>query len=149
MGLEGEIGGSKLDLALYGNLNDKWVIFGGVHSKASLAERVSDDVPTSVAMMKKGLISILYTFDSKSFPPPHGNLLNKGELGSFANPSDKRKYIEDHGSFDGCFSYNTRTQPSINATKSGKMIYVSKLDKTSDHFVEFVSDSWEKYKKKY
>lgn len=146
MGLSDEVGGSKLDIALYGNFDGKWVIFGGVHCKASLAERVSDDVPTSTAMMRRGLLSILYTFDSKSFPPPSGDLVNRGELGSPETPSDKRKYIEEHGAFDACFCYNTRSNASKESTKSGKRIYVSDFKLDNDKFPEFVLNKWNKYK---
>ena len=125
MGLNGQVGDSKLDVALYGTHRGEDVIFGGVHCKASLAERVSDDVPCSEAMMRKGLASILYTFDAKSYPPPTGDLVNRGELGTVECPSDKRLYVENHGSFDRCFSYNTRTVPSSSKTKSGKQIVVS------------------------
>jgi hypothetical protein len=115
-------------------------------SKASLAERVSDDVPCSAAMMRSGLVSFLYTFDSKSFPPPAGDLVNRGELGSIAQPSDKRRYIEEHGSFDACFSYNLRSVPSPEVTPSGKRIFVCSLKPEEDIFPSQVIDAWEKYK---
>jgi transcriptional regulator with XRE-family HTH domain len=146
MGLTGKVGDSKLDVALYGYRNDEWIIFGGVHSKASLAERVSDDVPCSEAMMRSGLVSFLYTFDSKSFPPPAGDLVNRGELGSISQPSDKRRYIEEHGSFDACFSYNLRSAPSPEVTPSGKRIFVCSLKPEEDIFPSQVIDAWEKYK---
>ncbi len=146
MGLAGKVGDSKLDVALYGYHNNQWVIFGGVHSKASLAERVSDDVPCSEAMMRNGLASFLYTFDSKSFPPPVGDLVNRGELGSINQPSDKRKYIEEHGSFDACFSYNLRSVPSPEVTSSGKRIFVCSLKPEGDVFPSQVIDAWERYK---
>ena len=145
MGLTNDVGGSKLDVVLIGTKNNEEVVFGGIHIKASLAERVSDDVPCSEAMMKKGLLSILFTFDAKSFPPPAGDLVNKGELGSLENPSDKRKYIEEHGSFDACFSYNLRSVPSGGSTTSGKKIYVSSFDTKQDSLVKHVVDAWKKY----
>ena len=146
MGLTGKVGDSKLDLVLYGNHEGKKVVFGGVHSKASLAERVSDDVPCSEAMMKQGFASFLYTFDSKSFPPPAGDLVNRGEMGTKEQPSDKRKYIEEHGSFDACFSYNLRTIPSLESTPSGKRIFVCSLKPTEDVFPSKIIAAWEKYK---
>jgi transcriptional regulator with XRE-family HTH domain len=148
MGLSGQVGNSKLDVVLYGEYQGKHVIFGGVHCKASLAERVSDDVPCSEAMMRLGLASFLYTFDSKSFPPPHGDLVNRGELGSSAHPSDKRRYIEEHGSFDACFSYNLRSNPSVGETPSGKKIYVSSLKPGEDVFPKYVIEAWERFKTK-
>ncbi len=108
MGLSATVGGSKLDVVLTARMPDgDEQIFGGVHVKASLAERVQDDVPTSRAMMNSGYLSPLWTLDVKSFPPPRGNLINRGELGSPAIPSDKRTYIEQHGDFDNCYSANS------------------------------------------
>lgn len=140
-------GGSKLDVCLYGILpSGKLIPFAGVHVKASLAERVSDDKPCSERMMQAGFKSYLFTFDAKSFPPPKGNLENIGELGTTLNPTDKRSYIEQHGSFDGCFSYNTRTEPSPpGGTYSGKKIYTSKFDK-NDEFIEVVKTDWISYR---
>ena len=146
MGLTGMVGDSKLDVALYGYYEGRNLIFGGVHSKASLAERVSDDVPCSEAMIRRGLTSFLYTFDSKSFPPPAGDLVNRGELGSSEQPSDKRRYIEEHGSFDACFSYNLRTIPSPEFTASGKRIFVCSLKPDEDIFPSQVMRAWERYK---
>ena len=131
MGLTGKVGDSKLDLVLYGNHEGKKVVFRGVHSKASLAERVSDDVPCSEAMMKQGFASFLYTFDSKSFPPPAGDLVNRGEMGTKEQPSDKRKYIEEHGSFDACFSYNLRTIPSLESTPSIPVGFITRITSIS------------------
>lgn len=145
MGIQSEVGGSKLDIALYGMRNGEPVIFGGIHAKASLAERVSDDVPCSEAMMRKGLSSYLVTLDAKSFPPPTGDLVNRGELGSLANPSDKRAYIESHGSFNACFSYNLRSVPSRGKTQSGSLIHVSTFNPKKDPLPVVVSKSWEDF----
>jgi BsaWI restriction endonuclease type 2 len=145
MGISGEVGGSKLDIALYGDINGKRLIFGGIHAKASLAERVSDDVPCSIAMMKRGLASYLVTLDAKSFPPPSGDLVNRGELGSPDSPSDKRNYIESHGSFSACFSYNLRTVPSNSNTISGRKIHVSTFNRQTDPLVGIVLADWKNY----
>ena len=107
MNIQGVVGSDKLDVALY--LDDTDAIFGGVHVKASLAERVSDDVPCSRAMMQKGFFSPLWTLDVKSFPPPHGDLVNRGELGTSSAPTEKRKYVEIHGDFDNLYSANARS----------------------------------------
>ena len=124
MGIQDQVGGSKLDLSIraYGE------IIGGIHAKASLAERVSDDIPASRAMMKAGFLSALVTLDVKSFPPSSTvsnarAFVNRGELGTPETPSDKRKYIEHHGEFDLCLSYNSRTVPSPEQTPSGKRIF--------------------------
>ena len=148
MGIKNEVGGSKLDIALYGRINDKMVIFGGIHAKASLAERVSDDVPCSVAMMRKGFSSYLVTLDAKSYPPPTGDLINRGELGSIDSPSDKRAYIESHGSFDACFSYNLRTIPSGESTRSGRRIYVSTFSDQTDPLPGLVEAAWNIFAKR-
>jgi transcriptional regulator with XRE-family HTH domain len=146
MGLKGKVGDSKLDVVLYGEDQGRLKLFGGIHCKASLAERVSDDVPCSVAMMRGGYYSVLYTFDSKSFPPPQGDLVNRGELGSHTQPSDKRKYIEEHGSFDACFSYNLRSNPSVLPTRSGKQIYVCSLRPQDDLFPSHVLAAWFRFR---
>lgn len=148
MGIQDKVGGSKLDIALYGQVNGKMVAFGGIHAKASLAERVSDDVPCSVAMMKKGLSSYLVTLDAKSFPPPMGDLVNRGELGSIASPSDKRAYVEAHGSFDACFSYNLRSVPSGAGTQSGRRIYVSTFSDQTDPLPGVVEAAWKKFSRR-
>lgn len=128
------VGSDKLDVALYKKSRHVWKLFAGVHVKASLPERVSDDVPCSRAMMAKGYWSPLWTLDVKSFPPPHGDLVNRGELGSPASPSEKRKYVEEHGDFDHCYSANARTHPSTGTTPSGKRIYTLNLVTQPDQF---------------
>jgi hypothetical protein len=138
LGLGGSVGNSKLDIAIARKSGKGFKTVGGVHVKASLAERVSDDVPASVAMMNAGYLSVLWTLDVKSFPPPHGNLVNKGELGTPDKPSDKRRYIEQHGSFDACFSYNLRSVPSPERTASGKRIFVQNLSPQPDAFVKYL-----------
>ena len=73
-----------MDIAIEGNCDMKgneWRIFGVVHGKTSLAERIKDDAPASRVIMKKGFLSVAATLDSKSFPPPHGDGVNHGELG--------------------------------------------------------------------
>lgn len=151
MGLADQVGGSKLDIALWCRTNHTLEIFGGVHIKASLAERVSDDVPASRAMMTAGFFSPLWTLDVKSFPPPQGDLVNRGELGSPKSPSDKRRYIEEHGDFDNCYSGNLRTAPSESSTPSGKKVYQLNLSKQPDDFAEEVirrATHWLSAKKK-
>lgn len=136
MGIANQVGSAKLDLALYevDSLRNRGQILGGIHAKASLAERVSDDVPASQIMMRAGYFSPLVTLDVKSFPPPRGDLVNRGELGTPATPSDKRDYIEKHGSFSACYSYNDRTVPSNGTTASGRSIYVTHAsDPVADH----------------
>lgn len=144
MGIQDEVGGSKLDIALYGKLNGRQILFGGIHVKASLAERVSDDVPCSEAMIRKGFSSYLLTFDAKSYPPP-GDLVNRGEFGTPNVPSDKRAYIESHGSFSACYCYNLRSTPSGEKTSSGKKIFVSTFNRTIDPFPQEIKRAWETF----
>ena len=130
MGIAGKVGSSKLDLSIERNGR----LLGGIHSKVSLAERVSDDVPASRAMMRKGYLSALVTLDVKSFPVSSTvsaarAYQNRGELGSPTAPTDKRLYIEKHGEFDMCISFNTRTIPSLANTRSKKKIYTVELNK--------------------
>ena len=145
MNLHGEIGGSKIDIIIEKRgkgvslSDDGYGIIGGAHAKVSLAERVSDDIPASRIMMAKGFESILVTLDVKSFPPPNGDLVNRGELGSQDSPSDKRKYIEEHGDFSVCVSYNDRSKPSTRATNSGKRILVGRFNSGSDPLLKYLS----------
>lgn len=149
MGIDGDVGSEKIDLIVEARsrgagVQDGWGIVGGVHAKVSLAERVSDDIPASRIMMRNGFISALCTLDVKSFPPPHGDLVNRGELGSPQKPTDKRQYIEAHGDFSVCVSYNARTAPSSGAPASGRSILVTGLGEqvgAQDPFVHFLIDN--------
>lgn len=93
--------------------------------------------------MRRGYLSALLTLDVKSFPPSSSvsdarAYQNKGEMGTPEDPSDKRRYIEDHGSFDLCISYNQRTVPSPSTTASGKRIYTVDLGGAADAFEKTV-----------
>jgi hypothetical protein len=150
LGIQGMIGQSKLDIAFVGRCpDDTWRIFGGVHAKASLAERITDDEPASKAILSKGYLSVIATLDSKSFPPPHGDAINRGELGlpSSGQHADKRDYIEVHGSFSACYSYNLRTPPSQGTTASGCRIYsLGFSEPQPDHFVRDTGNWWGDHK---
>lgn len=150
MGISGKVGDSKLDIAIIKDYNGKSLkinngtLIGGIHVKASLAERVSDDVPASTEMMKHGYLSYLFTLDVKSFPLSETvtetrAYINKGELGTPDAPTDKRKYIEEHGSFNACFSLNKRTVPSPAETYSRKMIYTVQPNGKPDKFFEIIT----------
>jgi hypothetical protein len=85
--------------------------------------------------------------DSKSYPPPHGDCVNYGELGGRSVGEEKerlkRDYVEVTGQFDGLFSFNLRTPPSPKETQSGKRIYtLSFNDHQPDQLVQFVVDCW-------
>ena len=145
MGIENIVGSDKLDIALF--LDDTDTIFGGVHVKASLAERISDDVPCSRAMRNNGYFSPLWTLDVKSFPPPQGDLVNRGELGTSTAPTEKRKYVESHGDFDHLFSANARTAASVAKTASGKRVIVLDLANQPDPFAREVIARAKAFKK--
>ncbi|MGH7511029.1 MAG: hypothetical protein ACREMZ_16420, partial [Gemmatimonadales bacterium] len=113
-----DIRATKVDLFLEGMIPDKegsesWRIFGAAHVKSSIAERIQDDVPASRVFMDNGLTSVALTMDSKSYPPPHGECVNYGELGGRSLGVEKerlkRGYVENAGQFSGLFSFNLRT----------------------------------------
>ncbi len=138
---------TKVDLFLEGRHDDHWRIFGVAHVKSSIAERIQDDVPASRAFMERDLLSIALTMDAKSYPPPHGNCVNYGELGGrslgIEKERIKRGYIEVGGQFDGLFSFNLRTPPSEPKTPSGKRIYTMSLhDRSPDQLVKFLVEKW-------
>lgn len=157
MKLNGEIEPSKMDIAIEGNCDMKgseWRIFGVVHGKTSLAERIKDDAPASRIIMKKGFLSVAATLDSKSFPPPHGDGVNHGELGgrTFAaglkENQPKRNYFEKDGDFTNGYSYNLRTPESPEKTKSGSRIKtLSFAEKRPDAFVRDVVAFWNSKRK--
>ena len=151
MGISDKVGKSKLDIILYGELPDHNLeVFGGAHVKSSIAERIQDDVPASVAMMGAGYWSGFLTLDVKAFPPPHGDAIVRGELGFRNDPEGalKRNYFERDGQFDNCYSYNLRTIPSQGETISGKRIYrLAFNDPKPDQFMIDVIAAWEQRKK--
>lgn len=145
--LEANIKSTKVDLFLEAETPGGWRIFGAAHVKASIAERIQDDVPASQAFMQAGLVSIALTMDAKSYPPPHGNCINYGELGGRSAGVDKdrikRDYVEVAGQFDGLFSFNLRTPPSPSLTASGKRIHTLSLrDEQPDQLVTYLIQRW-------
>lgn len=42
---------NKIDLFLEGEREQRWIVFGAVHVKSSIAERIQDDVPASLAFI--------------------------------------------------------------------------------------------------
>jgi len=143
----GKVKVSKIDMFIEGFDGERWLVFGVAHVKASIAERIQDDVPASLACMAVGLVSVVLTMDSKSFPPPHGNGVNYGELGGrdgdVAKERPKRAYIEEDGQFDALFSFNLRTPPSPATTPSGKRIHTLALvGEQPDALVQFLAAEW-------
>lgn len=72
-------------------------VFGALFPKASYAERIRADAERSKEIIAKGLWCCTVTLDARE------------ELGSEESPSVKRLTI-DSGAFDGCYSFNERTQ---------------------------------------
>lgn len=138
---------SKVDIFLEGLRQAGWHVFGAAHAKSSIAERIQDDVPASLAFMQRRLLSVALTMDVKSFPPPHGDGVNYGELGGrsfeIEKARPKRAYIEEDGQFDALFSFNLRTPPSAPRTPSGKRIYTLSLsERQPDALVDFIVGRW-------
>lgn len=102
-------------LLLYTNQNETRC-FGVVHVKASFAERRTDDVPLSSALITKGYVSTLVTMDCKG--TPNTTAWNPGELGNAWDGvgkdtrGQKRLDIEVDKKFDACFSFNLNTEPT-------------------------------------
>jgi transcriptional regulator with XRE-family HTH domain len=117
-------------------------LIGVVHVKASFAERRTDDVPMSQALVEAGYISPLWTMDCKSTPSARPS--NRGELGSTYSGvgpdsrSAKRKDIEDDGFFSACFSYNRNTLPTPADHQSSGRVYVCDFSNPNDAFTNFV-----------
>ena len=139
------LGSAKTDLVLEGSHKGELFRFGVIHCKASIAERLTDDVPVSKALMRKGIWSAIATMDAKMFPPPHGDGVVNGELG--LNARDKRKYFEVAGQFSGCYSFNLRTPPSPAKTKSGSHINtLSFTEAQPDLLVKDICAAWKIFK---
>lgn len=131
----------KVDVILTGPGD---VVFGVVHVKASFAERRTDDVPMSEALVKTGYFSPLWTMDCKSMPAARP--VNRGELGSATgNRSEKRIGIEDDGEFTACYSYNKNTKPTVNPEKKAAEIVLCDFNDPDDLFTKGVLDGWKKF----
>ncbi|MGD9687336.1 MAG: helix-turn-helix domain-containing protein [Desulfobacter sp.] len=142
----------KMDVLLTVGSGANEKLIGVVHVKASFAERRTDDVPMSQALVKGGYISPLWTMDCKSMPStkPH----NRGELGKVFTGqradtrSAKRKDIEDDAFFSACFSYNKNTIPTPLKFKAKARIHVCNFSDPNDAFVEFILAERERVRKK-
>ena len=115
-------------------------LLGVVHVKASIAERRTDDVPMSQALVQAGYLSVFWTMDSKSFPS--ASPVNRGEFGDVADGkvSDKRRDFEEHGHFSACFSYNANTLPTVNEDAAAT-ISVCDFRNPDDRFARFLIDA--------
>lgn len=143
----------KADILLTGKIKGKEVFFGVVHVKASFAERRTDDVPMSKALVDGGYVSPLWTLDCKSTPSEKP--FNKGELGVAKSSgkdrrSAKRKDIEDDGYFSSCFSYNKNTIPTPSNQQSKAKIFVCDFnDVSKDVFYKFIVERWNHFSAAY
>lgn len=139
------LGGSKTDIILQGLHRGSMRIFGVIHVKASIAERLNDDTPASMALISEGYWSALATLDAKMFPPPHGDGVVRGEFG-FTKQGDKRRYFEVAGQFSGCFSFNTRTPETLTSTKAvSKIVSLTFSDPQPDKLVTAITDAWARF----
>ena len=131
----------KADVLILYVLRGSARLLGVVHVKSSIAERRTDDVPMSQALIGTGHLSVFWTMDSKSFPSQSPtNLGEFGEAGT-AEISDKRRDFEEHGHFSACFSYNKNTQPTLDAKEVAARIFVCDFTNPDDRFARFLIDA--------
>jgi transcriptional regulator with XRE-family HTH domain len=143
----------KADVLLVGITDTGPMCFGVVHVKASFAERRTDDVPMSKALVEAGYCSPLWTMDCKSVPSAQP--FNRGELGparQMVGPdrrSAKRKDIEDDGYFSACFSYNRNTVPTpAEQDATGRIVNCDFTNPSDDAFVRFIREEWDRFQSK-
>ena len=131
----------KADVLILYVLRGSARLLGVVHVKSSIAERRTDDVPMSQALIDAGYLSVFWTMDAKSFPSQHPT--NLGEFGEAraAEISDKRRDFEEHGHFSACFSYNKNTQPTLDTKKVIARIFVCDFTNPDDRFARFLIDA--------
>lgn len=132
----------KMDVLLTIGAGIAEKLIGVVHVKASFAERRTDDVPMSHALVEAGYISPLWTMDCKSMPSASPR--NRGELGNVYTGqgvdgrSAKRKDIEDDGFFSACFSYNRNTLPTPASYNARAHVVVCDFSNPNDAFTNFI-----------
>ena len=140
--LDARVEADKADVVLVGPGD---VCFGVVHVKSSFAERRTDDVPLSHALVRAGYCSPLVTMDCKSTPGVAP--VNRGELGpATGRRSAKRRDIEDDGLFSACFSFNTNTAPTpASATGPARIFRSTFQDPDDDPFTRHVRNAWARF----
>ncbi|EHP39576.1 hypothetical protein OR16_30749 [Cupriavidus basilensis OR16] len=132
----------KMDVLLTVGNGAAEKLIGVVHVKASFAERRTDDVPMSQALVDAGYISPLWTMDCKS--TPSARPVNRGELGAIFDGqgadgrSAKRKDIEDDGFFSACFSYNKNTRATPEAYQARARVFICDFSSPNDSFTHFI-----------
>ena len=128
----------KADVLLCYDAGGAERLLGIVHVKASIAERRTDDVPMSQALIAADYLSVFWTMDVKSFPATRP--VNRGEFGDVddGQMSDKRRDFEEHGHFSACFSYNRNTTPTPEDRDAESRIFVCDFTNPDDHFSRFL-----------
>ena len=128
----------KADVLLSYDADGAEQLLGVVHVKASIAERRTDDVPMSQALIDAGYLSVFWTMDVKSFPAAQP--VNRGEFGDVDDGqiSDKRRDFEEHGHFSACFSYNRNTIPTPRDSDAAARIFVCDFTNPDDRFSRFL-----------
>ena len=131
----------KADVLISFVSNGKEKLLGVVHVKASIAERRTDDVPMSQALINAGYLSVFWTMDAKSFPS--NQPVNRGEFGEIdhSQVSDKRRDFEEHGHFSACFSYNKNTVPTLDSNNAQARIFVCNFTDPDDKFSRFLTSA--------
>lgn len=130
----------KADILARYNSQDSEQLLGVIHVKASIAERRTDDVPMSQALIDAGYLSVFWTMDAKSFPAERP--VNRGEFGSVGDDiSDKRRDFEEHSHFSACFSYNRNTIPTPEKSNTTARIFTCDFTNPDDHFAQFLIDA--------
>ena len=131
----------KADILITFNSGASEQLLGVVHVKASLAERRTDDVPMSQALIEQGYISVFWTMDVKSFPGEYPD--NQGEFGEAGvdTINDKRRDFEEHGHFSACFSYNRNTRPTLQREGLAARIFVCDFTNPDDSFSQFLVEA--------
>lgn len=128
----------KADVLLTYDSDGEETLLGVVHVKASIAERRTDDVPMSQALIEAGYVSVFWTMDTKSFPS--SDPVNRGEFGEASGDSlsDKRRDFEERGHFSACFSYNRNTLPTPSDRDVSGQIYVCDFTDPADSFARYL-----------
>lgn len=98
----------------------------------------AEDAPSARALQEQGIASYLLTLDAASEPPPLGDLVNRGDLGTPELPGGARAGIE--AGFTACYSYNHRTVP-------GGRIDNATFDPKGDPFPLAAEKAWTEHKK--
>ncbi|MBL8812071.1 MAG: hypothetical protein JNM43_18040 [Planctomycetaceae bacterium] len=141
----------KIDVVIAGIAQGSRLPFGALHVKASFAERRTDDVPMSRALIAAGYTSPLWTMDCKSTPSREPT--NRGELGLALGAgaggdrrSAKRKDIEDDAYFSACFSYNRNTVPTPDGQNAAARVYCCDFSTKDDAFSRFLVAGWQRFR---